>query len=171
MNGDRNQGWYDSAMPSMFCPQCGRELSLDSGDVRFCRYCGFSLLDTKESIQGYSKQKRTGFSVVTWSYTLLLIVTLLLHGGYIPLAEGWGYWTSALLIVASVSLFVSAAVSALKPAMFSKTLRGDKGALSEASTSNNILHHQRPMTVGEPERVTARVKPTSVTEGTTKRLG
>ena len=162
-------------MPSMFCPQCGRELSLDSGDVRFCRYCGFSLLDTKESLQGYSKQKRTGFSVVTWSYALLVIVTLLLHGGYIPLGAGWGYWTSAILIVVSVSLFVSAAVSALKPAMFSKTLRGGKGALSEPLTSTDSLnaksHHDRPVIVGEPERITARVGPASVTEGTTKRLG
>jgi hypothetical protein len=162
-------------MPSMFCPQCGRELSLDSGDVRFCRYCGFSLLDTKESLQGYSKQKRIGFSVVTWSYALLLIVTLLLHGAYIPLATGWGYWTPAILIVVSVSLFVSAAVSALKPAMFSKSLPGGKGALSEPLTSTDILnaksHPERPMLVGEPERITARVEPASVTESTTRRLG
>lgn len=162
-------------MPSMFCPQCGRELGLDSGDERFCRYCGFSLLDTKESLQGYSKQKRTGFSVVTWSYALLLIVTLLLHEGYIPLATGWGYWTSALLIVVSVSLFVSAAVSALKPAMFSRTLRGGKVALSEPLASTNALntksHDLRPVIVGEAERITARVERTSVTEGTTKRLG
>ncbi len=74
----------------MYCPQCGRELNLDSGDVWFCRYCNFLLTDTKEALQGYSKQKRTGFSIVTWSYALLLIVTLLLHGGYLPNRGGMG---------------------------------------------------------------------------------
>ena len=41
---------YDRAMPSMYCPQCGRELSLDSGDVRFCRYCGFLLYFGQQEI-------------------------------------------------------------------------------------------------------------------------
>jgi len=107
-------------MPEMFCPQCGRELELDSGEIRFCRYCGFALTDTKESLHGYSAQKRMGFSIVTWSYTLLLVVTLLLHGQYVSLNTGWVYWLMTLLIVASVSFFVSAAVSALKPALFTK---------------------------------------------------
>src|SRR5918995_542397 len=110
-------------MPEMYCPQCGRELDLGPADIRYCRYCGFSLLDTKEALQGYSKQKRIGFSIVAWSYSLLLIVTLLLHGQYVLLNTGWIYWLLTLLIVLSVSLFVSAAVSALKPAMFSKNKR------------------------------------------------
>ena len=71
----------------MYCPQCGRELELDSGETRFCRYCGFSLTDTKEALHGYSEQKRIGFSVVTWAYALLLLVTLLLHGGYVSLEQ------------------------------------------------------------------------------------
>ena len=79
-------------MPQMYCPQCGRELDLDSGDIRFCRYCGFALLDKKESLQGYSREKGTGFSIVTWSYALLLIVTLLLHGKYVSLDTRWVYW-------------------------------------------------------------------------------
>jgi predicted amidophosphoribosyltransferase len=77
-------------MPQMYCPQCGRELALDSGEISFCRYCGFSLVDTKEALHGYSQQKRTGFSIVTLSYTLLLMVTLLLHGQYVSLQYGLG---------------------------------------------------------------------------------
>lgn len=148
----------------MYCPQCGRELSLDSGDVRFCRYCGFLLTDTKEALQGYSKQKRTGFSVVTWSYALLLIVTVLLHGGYIPLAAGWGYWVSAILIVVSVSLFASAAVSAMKPQLFSKPAGGQK-KLDRAHSTNEL-------SAGSPAKLPAgtRENVPSVTEATTKRL-
>jgi len=171
-------------MPNMYCPQCGRELDLDSGAVRFCRHCGFSLADTKESLQGYSELKRTGFSIVTWSYALLLIVTLLLHGKYIPLDTRWGYWLSAILIVVSVSLFGSASLSALKPAMFSKTRRGGKGALEPVGDNPNALRDAagqvpslpaRPggglTDLSEQERRTAKVgQPRSVAEGTTKRL-
>jgi hypothetical protein len=148
----------------MYCPQCGRELSLDSGDVRFCRYCGFLLTDTKEALQGYSKQKRTGFSVVTWSYALLLIVTLLLHGSYIPLAALWGYWVSAILIVVSVSLFASAAVSAMKPQLFSKPAGGPK-KLDHARCTNELsAGSAASLTSGGRDNVP------SVTETTTKRL-
>src|SRR5687768_6603797 len=116
-------------MTEMYCPQCGRELDLDAGSIRFCRYCGFSLDDTKEALQGYSEQKRTGFSVVTWSYVLLLIVTLLLHGRYVSLDTGWIYWLLTISIVVSTSLFISAAVSALKPSMFSKVKDRNKRTL------------------------------------------
>ena len=150
-------------MPSMYCPQCGRELNLDSGDVRFCRYCGFLLTDTKEALQGYSKHKRTGFSIVAWSYALLLIVTLLLHGSYIPIATGWGYWVSALLIVVSVSLFVSAAVTAMKPQLFSKP--GGVKKLDQTHATNEL-------NAGTPAELplSRRENVPSVTEGTTKRL-
>jgi hypothetical protein len=153
----------------MFCPQCGRELSLDSGDVRFCRYCGLSLVDTREELQGYSKQKRTGFSVVTWSYALLLVVTLLLHGSYIPIAGGWGYWISAILIVASVSLFVSAAVSAIKPQLFARRAKG----MLDQPRSTTELHSETPGRLPAVNReivsTTAEAR-NSVTEDTTKRL-
>ena len=148
----------------MYCPQCGRELNLDSGDVRFCRYCGFLLTDTKEALQGYAKQKRTGFSVVTWSYALLLIVTLLLHGSYIPIAAGWGYWVSAILIVVSVSLFASAAVSAMKPQLFSKPAGGQKKL--DHAQSTDQLSDVSPASL--PSGVRENVP--SVTEATTKRL-
>jgi hypothetical protein len=169
-------------MPNMYCPQCGRELDLESGDVRFCRYCGLSLDDTKDSLQGYSKQKRVGFSVVAWSFALLLMVALLLHENYIPLHTGWGYWLSALLIVLSVSLFTSAALSALKPALFSKK-QSAKGIpephghvydpLADAQSRGASLPHGEPATyLGESDKREMEIKrPGSVTEGTTRRLG
>ena len=165
-------------MPEMYCPQCGRELDLGPADIRYCRYCGFSLLDTKEALQGYSKQKRIGFSIVAWSYSLLLIVTLLLHGQYVSLNTGWVYWLLTLLIVISASFFISAAVSASKPAMFSKNKRRN-----EASThldSRDALKGSEPQlppasvpTVdasnydrrGEPLR-----EPRSVVEDTTRKF-
>ncbi len=163
-------------MPKMYCPQCGRELDLDSGDVHFCRYCGFALTDTKESLQGYSEQKRVGFSVVTWSYVVLLLVTLLLHGRYISLDTSWSYWLSAILIVASVSLFASASVSALKPSLFAKRKRDGLGELKPHREARGALVSAERITddlseLTTRERITARVEPpTSVSEGTTRKL-
>ena len=165
-------------MLEMYCPQCGRELDLGPGDIRYCRYCGFSLLDTKEALQGYSKQKRIGFSIVAWSYSLLLIVTLLLHGQYVSLNTGWVYWLLTLLIIISASFFISAAVSASKPAMFSKNkrrneasthldsrdaLKGSKSQLPPATVPAAVVsNHDRR---GEPLR-----EPRNVVEETTRKL-
>jgi hypothetical protein len=168
-------------MPEMYCPQCGRELVLDSGEIRFCRYCGFSLIDTKEALHGYSEQKRMGFSIVAWSYALLLIVTLLLHGQYVSLNTGWIYWLLTLLIVASVSFFASAAVSALKPALFLKTMRRDKAKIEPHADGASVLKNieARVLSTGnmpltdfsnQGETRDAVREPLSVVEGTTRRL-
>ncbi len=167
-------------MPEMYCPRCGRELELDSGEIRFCRYCGFSLTDTKEALQGYSEQKRMGFSIVTCAYALLLLVTLLLHGQYVSLDTRWGYWIPTLLIVLSVSFFCSAAVSALKPALFSKAKRQDqtgsegKADLHPSGAQGASLLSAPGVPVSEVgnqgrRRETAR-EPRSVVEGTTRKL-
>ena len=170
-------------MPQMYCPQCGRELELDSGEIRFCRYCGFALTDTKEALHGYSEKKRIGFSIVTWSYALLLAVTLLLHGGYVSLDTRWVYWLLTALIVASVSFFVSAAASALKPAMFSQSTRRDKqtpglhadtprAQRSLGAPERSLLQRGAPITdLSSPVETREREKePRSVIEGTTKSL-
>jgi hypothetical protein len=168
-------------MPEMYCPRCGRELDLDSGEIRFCRYCGFSLDDTKDALRGYSEQKRLGFTIVTCSYVLLLIVTLLLHGQYVSLNTGWVYWLLTLLVVASVSLFISAATSALKPALFLKAMRGDKTRLP-ADRADVISSTEENRASLPPARVPVNdirnqpvakepvSEPRSVIEGTTKRL-
>jgi hypothetical protein len=144
----------------------------------------FSLVDTKEALHGYSDQKRMGFSIVTCSYALLLIVTLLLHGQYVSLNTGWVYWLLTLLIVASVSFFISAAISASKPAMFLKVMRRDKAALEPEADGANVLRNNEgqrksllppqsePVTdlsnqIGDRELVR---EPRSVIEGTTRNL-
>lgn len=167
----------------MYCPQCGRELELDSGEIRFCRYCGFELADTKDALHGYSEHKRVGFSVVTWSYVLLLIVTLLLHGQYVSLNTGWIYWLLTILIVVSVSFFVSAAVSALKPGMLSKGKAGNKATLEShrdgpSALTNPLMHGKSLPSSGAPitnlanQDVSSEVvkQPRSVIEGTTRNL-
>ncbi len=173
-------------MANMYCPQCGRELELDSGEVRFCRYCGFLLSDTKEALKGYSGQKRMGFAIVSMSYTLLLILSLLMHGGYVSLDRTrWAYWLFLILIVLSFSFFFAATLSAVWPARFqSKAKRRDKetlethgdspGALRSAEGhGTSLLPPQRvPVTEFRNQgRKSAKAEePRSVIEGTTKTL-
>ncbi|HWN09520.1 MAG TPA: zinc ribbon domain-containing protein [Pyrinomonadaceae bacterium] len=170
-------------MPEMFCPQCGRELELDSGEIRYCRYCGFSLTDTKEALHGYSEQKRLGFSIVTWSYALLLIVTLLLHGEYVSLDTRWVYWLMTILIVASVSFFASAAISALKPAMFTKGKMRESETIGPSRDRAGVLESAKvnPTAETSPARNAVRVlsnrdqretvrEARSIVEGTTRKL-
>jgi hypothetical protein len=73
----------------MYCPQCGRELELDS-DVRFCRYCGLSLSDTKDTLRGYTEVKRQGYKYVNLSYILLLALFWIQYFDLIPWRSVWG---------------------------------------------------------------------------------
>ena len=173
-------------MTKMYCPQCGRELDLDSGEVRFCRYCGFALLDTKEALKGYSEQKRTGFAIVTSSYSVLLILSLLMHGGYVSLDRTrWAYWLFFILQIASFIAFFTATLVVFVPAKLAswgksrdkETLEhhGDSpGAPRSAEGHGTSLLPAPSVPVTELSnqgRRRAKAKaPRSVIEGTTKRM-
>jgi len=76
-------------MSTMYCPQCGRELELDS-DVRFCRYCGLALSDTKDTLRGYTEVKREGYKYTNLSYILLLALFWIQYFGLIQWRSFWG---------------------------------------------------------------------------------
>ena len=179
-----NSDLFDqTSMPMMYCPQCGRELDLGSGDVRFCRYCGFSLTDTKEALQGYSEQRRTGFSIVTWSYALLLLVTLLLHGNYIPLNTGWGYWLSAPHCCERQLLWLGR-TERIEACDVSKKKRSGKGALQSAGGTPVALGNAKSPNASLPQagrvsveqesqerQISMTRRQGSVIEDTTRKLG
>jgi hypothetical protein len=170
----------------MYCPQCGRELELDSGEVRFCRYCGFLLSDTKEALKGYSGQKRMGFAIVSMSYTLLLILSLLMHGGYVSLDRTrWAYWLFFILIIVTFIAYFTATLTVVVPAMFHpKAKRHDKephephgdspGALRSAEGHDASLLPPASVPVTDLSHQGGRrakaEEPRSVIEGTTKSL-
>ena len=153
---------------------------LDSGETRFCRYCGFSLVDTKEALHGFSEQKRQGFSIITWSYVVLMLVTLLLHGRYVSLDTRWVYWLLTALIIISVSFFIAAATGVLKPAIFLKSSRRGPKALGQQETSERALAtgqldetaqiQPSRMPVTNLRSDEAGKEPRSIVEETTKRL-
>jgi hypothetical protein len=172
-------------MTKMYCPQCGRELDLDSGEVRFCRYCGLSLGDTKEALHGYSEHRRIGFTVVTASYALMIVLFTLLQGKYVSLDTKWVYWLFTILMVVSFICFLPAALYTIKPAMFhTQAKRRDKEILEPHGDSPGTLRSDegRGASLLSPASLTVtdlsrqgreRAKtqePRSVIEGTTKTL-
>ena len=176
-------------MIKMYCPQCGRELDLDSGEVRFCRYCGFPLLDTKEALRGFSNIKRWGAAVITMSYALLFFLFASVHTKVVSLDTKWVYWLFPILMVVSVIAFVTASITTilitLRPAVFQpKSKRGNKETLEPDGDSPDALRsaggHDAsllppasvPVTdLSNQGRKRAKAEePRSVIEGTTKGL-
>ena len=82
----------------MYCPQCGRDLELDN-DARFCRYCGFLLNDTKDTLRGYTEVKRQGYKYANLSYILLLVLFWIEYFDLIPWRSVWGgnFWLISIL--------------------------------------------------------------------------
>src|SRR5215213_4829146 len=85
-------------MSAMYCPQCGRELELDS-DVRFCRYCGLALSDTKDTLRGYTAVKLEGYKFTNLSFILLLMLFWIQYFDLIPWRSFWGgdFWLIVIL--------------------------------------------------------------------------
>lgn len=92
-------------MSTMYCPRCGREVGPSSDDVRFCRYCGLSLDDTKDVIHG-SKIKRRGAAYLSSSYFLICFAFIILNIG-LELASGSWPWFVLVIVVASLLIMLS----------------------------------------------------------------
>ena len=110
----------------MYCPQCGRELELDS-DARFCRYCGFLLNDTKDTLRGYTEVKRQGYKYANLSYILLLVLFWIEYFDLIPWHSVWGgnFWLISILGFVFGLWFMGNWV-ADKPAKYVKDVKDEK---------------------------------------------
>lgn len=164
-------------MSKMYCPQCGREQGLES-DVRFCRYCGFALSDTKDTLHGYTQVKREGYKYTNLSYMLLLTLFWVQYFGLIPWRSFWGgdFWL--ILIIGFIfGLWFMGNWVVDKPAKYVTGQRREKTAeLAEAETS--VQQRSLPPPQGATVPIAGglnldtseMVKPSGVTEGTTRRL-
>ena len=85
----------------MFCPNCGREVEPDS-DVRFCRYCGLALSETKDNLRGYSEVKREAYKFINVSFVLVAILFWIQYFGLIP----WGSFTGGNFLLILIFGFV-----------------------------------------------------------------
>jgi hypothetical protein len=76
-------------MPSIFCPKCGREVEPDA-DVRFCRYCGLELSETRDNMLGFSEVRREGYKFINLSFVLVGVLFWIQYFGLISWTSFWG---------------------------------------------------------------------------------
>lgn len=161
----------------MYCPQCGRELELDS-DVRFCRYCGLPLSDTKDTLRGYTEVKREGYKYTNLSYVLLLVLFWVQYFGLIPWRSLWGgnFWL--ILVVGFIfGLWFMGNWVVDKPAKYVKK-KIHEGAEEMTAGEKGIRGGALPPSQGVPipavdkrkTNTAEMVKPSSMAEETTRRL-
>jgi hypothetical protein len=162
---------------SMFCPNCGREIEPDS-DVRFCRYCGLALTETKDNLRGYSEVKREAYKFINVSFVLVAILFWIQYFGLIP----WGSFTGGNFLLILIFGFVFGlwfmgnwVVD--KPAKYVKRKDGDEMAeLGAPQTSE--LENKLPSAGGEPipardiriNKTVEMIERPSVTDNTTREL-
>lgn len=157
----------------MYCPQCGREFEPD-GDARFCRYCGFLLSDTKDTLRGYTEVRREGYKYANLSYILLLVLFWIQYFNLIPWQSVWGgnFWLVSILGFIFGLWFMGNWV-ADKPAKYVKA-RKDKETLHIAQTERNKeLPPSRSIPITKTERDNVNMPemaPSSVNEHTTRHL-
>lgn len=161
----------------MYCPQCGRELELDS-DVRFCRYCGLPLSDTKDTLRGYTQVKREGYKYTNLSYILLLVLFWIQYFDLIPWRSfrGGDFWL--ILIVGFIfGLWFMGNWVVDKPAKYVKNHNREEPA-ELTPGEKGIQSRTLPLSQGVPlpavhkrHMKTAEMgKPDSVVEDPTRRL-
>lgn len=159
----------------MYCPQCGREFEPD-GDARFCRYCGFFLNDTKDTLRGYTEVRRGGYKYANLSYILLLVLFWIQYFNLIPWQSVWGgnFWLISILGFIFGLWFMGNRV-ADKPAKYVKRRKDEETTPEIAWTERNKeLPPSRSIPVAKTGKDNVNTPemaaPPSATEHTTQHL-
>ena len=128
----------------IFCPQCGGKNFFDSPNVKFCRFCGLSLLESRDAVRGLTKIKQQGLRYAYsgyWMLQMLFIVMIMLFIREFP----WWASTAFMLIFAlSNGFFIAGQIAVGKPDQYvqkqdAKKIGGKLHALQNAQTISAIL--------------------------------
>jgi|SRR5829696_2184813 len=161
----------------MFCPKCGREVEPD-GDVRFCRYCGLALAETKDNLRGYSEVKREAYKFINVSFVLVAILFWIQYFGLIRWSSFTGGNFLLILIFGFVfGLWFMGNWVVDKPAKYVKKKDDDRVAellIAETNPLRKELEASREAPVQAEnirvERTAEMVERSSVTDQTTREL-
>ena len=139
----------------IFCPQCGGRNDLDSPEVKFCRFCGLTLLESRDAVRGLTKIKQQGFRYSTWGFWLLQSLFIVMIMLFIPKFPEWVSAAFIAVFALSNGLFIAGQYAVEKPDRYllkreEKNIEGKSNALQKAETVSAIP---------------------SVTENTTQNLG
>jgi hypothetical protein len=164
-------------MNAMYCPQCGREVELD-GDVRFCRYCGLALSDTKDTLHGYSEVRREAYRFINVSFLLIAILFWIQYFGLVPWNSFLGGNFLLILIFGFIfGLWFMGNWVVDKPAKYVKSKTGD-GPAEPVIPASRTQRLELPDSKGEAipagdmeiNRTAEMVERPSVTDETTRAL-
>ncbi len=139
----------------MYCPRCGGKNELDSPEVKFCRYCGLPIAESRDEARGLTPVKRRGRRYAAWGYVTLQALFL---GVLLYLIPTLPLWTSAIfvaLFALSNGFFIAGSLAAEKP-----TSRLLNPAAKKRSGGGSLPHSD--IALGQLG---------SVTEHTTRKLG
>lgn len=162
----------------MFCPKCGIE---NSEKVGFCRKCGSDLrliadaMSGKLTVSDYHKDKK---KKPTWEAALILlsislaffIISIIL--AFQPMGAGWWFW----LLFAGFTMLALGIAQVINLKQYrEENIRNssDKDiSLPESENINALPPKQTEFVTNIPdiERETRDLTPTSVVEGTTRKL-
>jgi len=160
----------------MFCPQCGREVE-PAGDVRFCRYCGLALGDTRDNLLGFSEVKREGYKFINVSFVLVAILFWIQYFGLIPWKSFWGGNFILILIFGFIfGLWFMGNWVVDRPARYVKK-KGIEEAELVVGETNDLqkalpVSHSEPVPAGDlrANKTAEMIERSSVTDDTTQRL-
>jgi hypothetical protein len=156
-------------MSELFCPQCGRKIEPDS-EVRFCRYCGLAITETRDNLRGFSEVKREGYKFINVSFVLAAILFWVEYFEFIPWDSVWGGRFFLVLIFGFIfGLWFMGNWVVDRPAKYLKT----KNVTDPATPSPKELPFAEPDPAADwsVKRSTEKVERTSVTDNTTRELG
>ena len=104
----------------IFCPQCGGKNILDAADVKFCRFCGLSLLESRDAVQGFTKIKQQGLRYATWGYWMLQILFIVMILLLIPTLSWWASLVFMLIFALSNGFFIAGQIAVDRPARYAQ---------------------------------------------------
>ena len=156
----------------MYCPQCGRENELDS-DVRFCRYCGLELGETKDNLRGFSAVRREGYKFINVSFILAGVLFWIQYSGLIPWTSFWGGNLLLILIFGFIfGLWFMGNWVVDKPAKYVKGKNGQPAELPSDQANALPGSRQQPISKSDLEapQTAEMTERHAVTDETTRKL-
>lgn len=158
----------------MYCPQCGMDFESD-GDTRFCRYCGFLLNDTKDTLRGFTEVRRQAYKYANLSFILLLVLFWIEYFDLISWhsVRGGDFWLISILGFIFGLWFMGNWV-ADKPANYVKDRKNEETPEIALTEQSKALPSAQSIPITKADRGIAKTPemtpPPSATEHTTRQL-
>lgn len=120
MNLKRSSENLETNKSEIYCPQCGARNDLDSQNVKFCRFCGLSLLESRDAVRGLTEIKQKGLGYANWGYWILQALFIMMIMLLIPTFPWWASAIFMLIFALSNGFFIAGQIAAAQPDRYSR---------------------------------------------------